>query len=398
MMVKGTEIIGTQDHRREVNIIRRIEEVGAAIDREKMRSETAEQKILDRLTHQLTALQKTYQSQTVSNEIERLYTEYGAVGLNASTGQDLITYHVSIPANRIELWARLESDRMMHPVFLEYYAERNVAMEARRQRSESDPDGKLFERYLSTAFIAHPYRRPILGWPSDMSFLDLAYMRGFFRRTHAANNTAVTVVGDVKFVDIVKIVEKYFSHIPSQKLSSIPITKEPVQSGERRVEVILAAEPKMITGYHKPPPQEGRIFSLPKDVPQSVIIFGWIAPSKKNPRFFPFEIIDFIIGSGGFLSKMFQEIRTDRGLAYSTGSFYTAKSEYGLFGAYALTKSESTIEVISLIRSIICDINEKSVPPDELKKAKKSILNNFIFSFTSIMIELHIFFQRWNFY
>ncbi len=132
-----------------------------------------------------------------------------------------------------------------------------------------------------------------------------------------------------------------------------------------------------------PHPQKGRIFFLPKDVPQSVIIFGWIAPSKHDSQFFPFEIIDSLIGSGGFRSKMFQEIRTNRGLAYSAGSFYTAKSEYGFFGAYAFTKSESTIEVISLIRGIINDINDKPVRPEELKEIKNAILNSFIFSFTS---------------
>jgi predicted Zn-dependent peptidase len=132
-----------------------------------------------------------------------------------------------------------------------------------------------------------------------------------------------------------------------------------------------------------PHPPEGVIYFIPRDVPQSVVLFGWLAPSKKDPQFFSFEIIDFITGSGGFRSRMFQKIRTDRGLAYSTGSFYTAKSEYGLFGAYALTKSESTTEVISLIRSIIGEINERSVPPDELKKTKNAILNSFIFSFTS---------------
>jgi len=132
-----------------------------------------------------------------------------------------------------------------------------------------------------------------------------------------------------------------------------------------------------------PHPQEGGIYFLSKDVPQSVIIFGWLAPSKNNRQFFPFEIIDFITGSGGFRSRIFQKIRTDRGLAYSAGSFYTAKSEYGLFGAYALTKSESTVEVVSLIRGIIQDINQNPVAFDDLKKTKNAILNSFIFSFTS---------------
>ncbi|MHB8908723.1 MAG: M16 family metallopeptidase [Syntrophales bacterium] len=132
-----------------------------------------------------------------------------------------------------------------------------------------------------------------------------------------------------------------------------------------------------------PRPPEGGIYFIPREGPQSVIIFGWIAPSKNDLEFFPSEIIDFLTGSGGFRSRMFQKIRTDRGLAYSTGSFYTAKSEYGLFGAYALTKSESTTEVISLIRTIIQEINDKPIPPDELKKIKNAIVNSFIFSFTS---------------
>ena len=132
------------------------------------------------MTEQLKALQKTHRQLMISNEIDRLYTEQGAVGLNASTGQDLTTYQVSIPSNRIELWARIESDRMVNPVFREFYTERDVVMEERRQRSESDPDGKLLERYLASAFIAHPYRRPIIGWPSDMRFLDMAYMRRIF--------------------------------------------------------------------------------------------------------------------------------------------------------------------------------------------------------------------------
>lgn len=132
-----------------------------------------------------------------------------------------------------------------------------------------------------------------------------------------------------------------------------------------------------------PQPKEGRIYILPKDLPQSIVIFGWLAPAKKSAQFFPLEIIDFIVGSGGFRSRLFQEIRTNRGLAYSTGSFYTAKSDYGLFGAYALTKSESTVEVISLLRGILKDIGQKPLLPKELDMTKSSILNSFIFSFTS---------------
>jgi len=137
----------------------------------------------------------------------------------------------------------------------------------------------------------------------------------------------------------------------------------------------------------EPPPlprqRDGGIYFLTKDIPQSVAIFGWLAPAKKETQFYPFEVLDFIIGSGGFRSRIFQEIRTNLGLAYSTGSFYRAKGEYGYFGAYALTKSESTVKVISRIEEIIREAGRKPVSPEELDGAKKAMLNSFIFSFTS---------------
>jgi predicted Zn-dependent peptidase len=127
-------------------------------------------------------------------------------------------------------------------------------MEERRQRSESDPDGKILERYLAAAYLIHPYRRPILGWPSDMSSLDMADMEGFFRTTHASNNTVIAVVGDIQPSAVLKIVKKYFGRITPRRLASPFIMEEPRQSGERRVDVIFSAEPRMIMGYHKPPP------------------------------------------------------------------------------------------------------------------------------------------------
>jgi predicted Zn-dependent peptidase len=256
MMFKGTKTIGAKNYPREQKLLLEIESAGTALDREKMKGKRADPTAIEGLAQQLKVLQNTHRGRSVSNEIDRLYTENGAVGLNASTGQDLTTYQVSIPANRIELWARIESDRMRNPVFREFYTERDVVMEERRQRYESDPDGKLLERYLATAFIAHPYRRPVIGWPSDIRFLDMAYMRRFFKEFHAPNNTVIAIVGDIRPSEVFKLVEKYFGPIPAQKLISIPLTEEPVQSGERRIEVLFSADPKLILGYHKPPPPD----------------------------------------------------------------------------------------------------------------------------------------------
>lgn len=132
-----------------------------------------------------------------------------------------------------------------------------------------------------------------------------------------------------------------------------------------------------------PTPRVGNIFFLAKNVPQSIVLLGWLAPGKHDPCFYPFTILDFIAGSGGLHSRIFQEIRTNLGLAYSTGSFYEAKADYGLFGAYAMTKSESTVKVVTTILGMIREMAEKNVAPEELDRAKQAILNSFIFSFTS---------------
>lgn len=272
MMFKGTRTIGTRNFSKEEIILQRIEKKGIALDREKAKGKAATPSILANLSEQLRALQKEQRQFFISNEIDRLYTENGAVGLNASTGQDLTTYKVSLPSNRIELWARIESDRMAQPVFREFYTERDVVMEERRQRAESDPDGKLLEGYLAAAFIAHPYRRPILGWPSDMGYLDIAYMEKFFRKTHAPNNTVIAVVGDIEPSTVLKIVKKYFGWIPRQKLSPGVVTEESPQAAERRIDIAFSAEPQLIMGYHKPPPPafEDHVF----DVIESILTQG----------------------------------------------------------------------------------------------------------------------------
>jgi len=132
-----------------------------------------------------------------------------------------------------------------------------------------------------------------------------------------------------------------------------------------------------------PEKQIGLIYFLSKNTPQSIIVHGNMAPAKKDKDNFAFETLNFMLGSGGFRSRIFHEIRTTRGLAYSTGSFYKAKSDYGIFGAYAITSSESTATVISLIRSIIGDASKNTFKKNELDWAKKSINNSFIFSFHS---------------
>ena len=102
------------------------------------------------------------------NAYDRIVESNGGVGMNAGTGEDSTNYYYSFPSNRIELWFLLESERFLHPVFREFYKERDVVREERRMRVESSPQGQLVEALLATAFEAHPYRVMPGGWASDI--------------------------------------------------------------------------------------------------------------------------------------------------------------------------------------------------------------------------------------
>ena len=210
------------------------------------------QKLFKSFPQKLKKLQDQDKKYFIPNEIDRLYTENGGLDMNASTGQDVTTYQVSLPANKIELWARIESDRLLNPVFREFYTERDVVMEERRQRVEADPDGKLYEQFLSAAYKIHPYGRPILGWTQDIMNLSPDAVKKIFAEYRAPESIVIAVVGDINPQETLKLIEKYFGRIPANNKKKNVIPAEPPQTEERKVEVIFDANPMMIIGYHKP--------------------------------------------------------------------------------------------------------------------------------------------------
>lgn len=142
------------------------------------------------------------------------------------------------------------------------------------------------------------------------------------------------------------------------------------------------------TGNHVSTPAPPRsspagLFYIDKDISQSTIISGQLSPGKNNPDFYAFTVLDFIIGSGGFPSRIFSAVRNNEGLAYSAGSFYRARPDHGVFAAYAFTKTESTFKTLSLIDSVLKNVQSGTITAKEIEWAKKSINNGFIFSFTS---------------
>ena len=108
--------------------------------------------------------------------------------MNAGTGEDSTDYYYSFPANRMELWFLLESSGFLHPVFREFYKERDVVREERRMRVESSPQGKLVEALVAEAFFAHPYRNMPGGWGSDIDHFRRPDAERFYNQYYVPGN------------------------------------------------------------------------------------------------------------------------------------------------------------------------------------------------------------------
>src|ERR1700723_227823 len=161
MAFKGTPTIGSKNWPLEKKALDQIEVVYDRLDQEKRKLSHADPAKIKTLEDELkTAIAKA-DSFVDENAFDRIVESNGGVGMNAGTGEDSTNFYYSFPSNKIELWFLLESERFLHPVFREFYKERDVVREERRMRTESSPVGKLVEQLLSTAFAALPYKT----WP-----------------------------------------------------------------------------------------------------------------------------------------------------------------------------------------------------------------------------------------
>src|SRR6202040_3356792 len=160
--------------------------------------------------------------------------ENGGVGLNAGTSLESTNYYYNFPANRIELWFLLESQRFLNPVFREFYKERDVVREERRMRVESSSQGKLVEALAATAYAAHPYRNMPGGWASDIDHFRRPDAERFYKQYYVPANMTLGIAGDVDPAEARRVAEKYFGRLTARPLPSQYRTEEPVQEGEKR--------------------------------------------------------------------------------------------------------------------------------------------------------------------
>lgn len=249
MLFKGTSSIGTRDIEAERALFARMDAAHDTLIAARARGDSA---LAAALRSRIDTLEDSARAYVVPNELDRIFTEAGARGLNATTSNDATTYFVELPANRTELWFVLEADRMRDPVFREYYTERNVVTEERRLRIETSPFGRLYEEHLSAAYTVHPYGVPVVGYMSDLETLSRTDVESYYRRFYGPGNAVVAIVGDLDPRQVETWAHRYFESIPEGEATPPVLAEEPRQLGERRITVEWDAEPRLRIGWHIP--------------------------------------------------------------------------------------------------------------------------------------------------
>jgi len=269
MMFKGSRTIGTSDYEKEAEIMTQLDAVRLEMEAEyelmreaKRRGEIEDSiylpenqtELLAELREKMKVLQEQQKEFIVNNEFDQIYTQAGGAGMNAGTWEDGTFYFHNVPSNKLELWFWMESERLLNPVFREFYSERDVVREERRRGVESDPTAKFEEQYDFMFWGSVPYHHPTIGWPSDVESISRSAANRFFATYYAPNNITVALVGDFDAEKALALAKKYFGRIPRGDVQPPPVVTEEIeQLTERRMTAQADTNPSVQIRWHTVP-------------------------------------------------------------------------------------------------------------------------------------------------
>ncbi|OHB48949.1 MAG: hypothetical protein A2106_05180 [Planctomycetes bacterium GWF2_40_8] len=357
MMFKGTEIFGIKDYDSEKPLLEREDELISKISVEETKGNDADKEKIKQLEGDLKEVWEKQKELIVKDEMWSIYLKNGATGLNASTGSDATYYYCNLPANRLELWAFMESDRMKNLVLREFYSERDVVMEERRLRTENSPFGLLIEQLNAATYTAHPYGWPVIGWMSDIANMKKAEVSRYFQQYYSPNNAVIVVVGDINPDEVIKLIERYFGDVQSQPPPPDVTTVEPEQRGERRIYVEYDANPISSIAYHK--------------------------PAVGHPDQYVFDVIEAIL-SHGRTSRLYKSLIEEKRMAVMAHAYGEPSKYADTFLFFCTPRHPHTAEdVEEAIYEELERLKTTPVTDRELQKVKNQLEADFIRSLES---------------
>ncbi|PSR19494.1 peptidase M16 [filamentous cyanobacterium CCP3] len=340
---KGTSRIGTRDFAAEQAIFTQLDQVFEDFLAAQAAGNTVQAAELEA---KLIALQKEAASFVEQNQYGQIVQQAGGVGLNATTSADETRYFYSLPANKLELWMSLESERFLDPVFREFYEEKDVILEERRMRVDNSPIGTMIERFLEESFVNHPYRRPVIGYQDDLFVATRDDIQTFYDTYYGPANLTVAIVGDVEPAEVQRLAEVYFGRYTARAVPPEPTINEPPQTAPKEFSLALPSEPWYLEGYHR--------------------------PSLNHPDHVIYGMIESLL-VGGRTSRLYETVVDEAQVALDIGSLngFPGDRYDNIFLIYGLTAPGHTPEEIgSLFTQELERLKQGPVSPEELDRVK----------------------------
>jgi zinc protease len=278
----------------------------------------------------------------------RIETRGGRV--NAFTTRDVTVYFEDVTAETLPLAIDLEAERIANLDVSEgtLASERQVVLEERRLRSEDSPEGRAFDALFATAFQAHPYRWPVIGWRSDVEAVTVEACREFFSTYYAPNNLVIVVVGAFDTAETLARIESSFGRLPPAPSIPRSATREPEQQGERTT----------VVRY---------------DVKSPIIGAAWHAPAAGHADAEALDVAGEIL-SAGRSSRLYRRLVYDEELALSAAGGYYEMQQAGLFYAYAGVRPGASVQRAErALMDEIARLRSGAVPAADLARAKRSL-------------------------
>jgi len=286
---------------------------------------------------------------------------------NAFTSTDYTAYFQQVPASQLKAVMVLEADRMRHLTLepIGYSKEIQVIMEERRMRTDDQSSARVHEAMNAVAWQAHPYRRPVIGWMSDLEQMTVADVRDWYRRWYVPNNATLVVVGDVNHQQVFGWAKQTYGAIPARALPERKQYEEPVQTGQRQLEV-----------------------KAPADLP--LLVMGWKAPRLNDPRKdmdpYALEMLAQIL-DGHDAARLPTALVREQQVAVSIDTSYDSTNRGpSMFMVQASPRPGHTVEQLEQsIRGALAEVANKGVTDQELARARSQLRASEVYKKDSVM-------------
>jgi zinc protease len=285
---------------------------------------------------------------------------------NAFTSRDYTAYFQQVPKEKLEEMMQLEADRMRHLNVdeKEFAQEIKVVMEERRMRTDDNPQSKLFEQMNAVAFQAHPYRRPIIGWMSDLESMTAADAKAWYDQWYVPNNAYMVVTGDVDHKTVFALAEKYYGPLEGRALPARKAQTEPAQEGTRRVTVKAPAE-------------------LP------TLLMAWKAPAlrdvEKDKDPYALEMLGAILDghdAARFNKKLVREDKVAVGVDFSYDG--TARGPGMIYLSGTPAEGRTVADLETALRAELARVQKEGVSEAELKRARAQLVAAQVYKLDSM--------------